>query len=337
MLTQVDETEFAVDAFMAFTLPVIRSFLEAEGLAYSGNKPELRARIEKSIENETLSLDALVRTLDELMPWSKQHAYLLAAPGRGVSKYKKTKSFLDILKASEVFDLLDAKIPLLLPEELTLSTIERDDGVLSAVAVRRRDYTTREPELDETDELESGEEYELRAFIPKVTRNIVSFSWHLSSGHACLRITELPGSDDYDDIREEFEQLIRPWLDISSFQIVDVSRAIKRLHELEEQNASEARSHGIEYRTVGGRRLSGHSSNKDDSVLGEAVVDDALKNVRGVGVARRSNFYWLSNSSGIERECHVIVLGDKRRVSFKANTTREAVQYVLRRVRELSA
>jgi len=73
---------------------------------------------------------------------------------------------------------------------------------------------------------------------------------------------------------------------------LDLRPVIKKLHELEETDNPETRSHGIYYRTLGGRKISAYSSNPRDSVLGEQAVDNALSGIRKHGgLGHIGNFY----------------------------------------------
>jgi hypothetical protein len=197
----------------------------------------------------------------------------------------------------------------------------------------------RDPELDEEAETEGGDPVELRAFVHHTSRGLTIFEWNAISNMATLQITELPSGTTYEDVREEFQALVSHWIDLSRFVDVSLHCAISRLHKLEEEGRPEARSHGIEYRTTQGRRLSGHSSTKDESVLGEAVIDNALQGIRHVGVGRTGNFYWLTQADNpsynnpLESECHVVIIGHRNRISFKANNSGEVVRYVLSRIR----
>lgn len=116
-----------------------------------------------------------------------------------------------------------------------------------------------------------------------------------------------------------------------------------KLHELEETGNSEARSHSIGYRTIGGRAVSAQSPTPRDSVLGEQALDNALSGIRRQGVGHIGNFYWLSsfmnpsNKNPLEKEVHTIIVGNKQRINFTTPNKKEDMEYVLSRVRALSS
>lgn len=81
----------------------------------------------------------------------------------------------------------------------------------------------------------------------------------------------------------------------------------RKLHEIEGKGEAEARSHGIQYQSPGGRRDAAHSPSPRHSVLGEAFIDNAMDNVRKDGVGHLGNFYWLPRKKpGHVATCEII-------------------------------
>jgi hypothetical protein len=338
----VDDSDFLLQSFMALTKPRIRKFLEEHDLALSGTKAAIRARIEDAVRSNSVSTDDLIRELDEVVPWSKQHVFLFNGPSQIPAAFQDARRFAAHLARHNVAHLLNAHVPLLLPSDLTLSSIELGNPRLRVLAVQRRDYTVREPDLDESAETDDGSTYELRAFLRGISRGLVVFEWNVVANNATLQITELPSESKYEEVCEQFANLVGPWLNMGMFAQVSIRKAISKLHELEESNTPEARSHGIQYRTPQGRTLIGRSSTSSESVLGEAFVDNALRTARKKGVGHQGNFYWLPSGNSaasrnpLDDELHVVLIGDKDRVSFKKHSTEPVIRYVLSRVRTLS-
>jgi hypothetical protein len=153
-----------------------------------------------------------------------------------------------------------------------------------------------------------------------------------------LQISQLPTGFDYGDVCNEFFELIENWFDRSMFTPVDLRPAIKALHALEETGKGETRSHGINYRTLQGRRIEGRSASASDPLLGEAPIDAALTAVRKAGVGHLGNFYWLPGPANpgtnpLQTECHVTVVASKYRVNFHTPNDEQTVRYVLSRIR----
>ncbi|MDH4188127.1 MAG: hypothetical protein OEV08_14140, partial [Nitrospira sp.] len=336
------ERQALIDFVLAFKKAHIQDFLAGVRLKRSGTKSELRDRIQDGLDEGELTYEQLVGFLDSVSPWGKQHVFLYAGPHGDLQLWKDPAYVLEKMKENDQGELFNAKLPLILPEELTLSSITHDGGRLRVTAVQKREYTERTPDLDEERHLLDGETISLRAYVHHQSRTIVAFEWNIEANTAMLQITQLLGDAHYSQVAEKFFALVSGWLDIKLFSDVDIRKAIRRLHELEGQGKAEARSHNIDYRTLLGRRLSAHSASPNDSVLGEAVIDQAMENVAKHGVAHLGNFYWLEGTkpgpvpNPLDGNVHVVIVGDMGRINFPTPNSEEVVRYVLRRVRALS-
>ncbi len=174
-------------------------------------------------------------------------------------------------------------MPLALPEKLTLSSIEHTPTSLRITAVERREGALREPELDKREEVEDSEII-YKAYIYKIVRGFTAFEWDLTSNQAFLQVTQLPSGQRYDEAATRFFELVAGILRTDDFTQIDLRHVIKRLHELEESGTPETRSHGMGYKTLQGRTLTGRSSSGSGALLGESVIDDAMASIRKVGV-----------------------------------------------------
>jgi hypothetical protein len=333
-----DEQSLIIADLLALKKEQIGDFLAGCNLPRSGTKEQLRARIESAIEDESLALDQIVHFLDSVIPWGKQHIYLFTGPDDDISHWRKTDWVSKLLKQHRLGKYLNAQLPLVLPEKMKVSSILHDPNRLRITAIKRRDWWERDTDYDDSSETEEGDEVELRAFVHRVTRSLVAFEWDLVSNVATLQISQLPTGFDYADVCTEFFELIEKWLDRSMFTPVDLRPAIKALHALEETGAGETRSHGINYRTLQGRRFEGRSASPSDPLLGEASIDAALSAVRKTGVGHLGNFYWLPGPANpganpLHSECHVIVVAFKHRVNFPTPNDEQTVRYVLSRIR----
>ena len=171
----------------------------------------------------------------------------------------------------------------------------------------------------------------------------MAFEWDLNANAAFLQVSQLPTRFRYEEVAEEFFKLISAWLDITRFSIVDLSPVIKKLHEREEAGAGETRSHGINYRTLEGRRIEGKSATPADPLLGDAAIDRALSAVRDSGVGHLGNFYWLPEPASapggnpLDAEIHVIIVGSDSRINFPTPNAEQTIRHVLSRIRSLSS
>lgn len=338
-----EELAQLVTDLLAMKKPQIQGFLELVEMPKSGTKAVIRERIEDALREGTLPPERIVRFLDDVTPWGKQHVYLYKGPIASFTEWKKTDWVAGRLKQHRLSKLLNAALPLALPDRMKVSSILHDGRKLRITAIKRREWYERSPDYDESKETVEGDAVELRAFVHRVMRSLVAFEWDLTANTALLQISQLPTGHSYEEVAQEFFDLIGGWLDISRFTIVDLRKPIQKLHKLEEDGAGEARSHGINYRTLEGRRLEGKSASPSDSLLGEVVIDAALAAIRQSGVAHLGNFYWLPNGATnpavnpLESEVHVIIIAQHNRISFPTPNSEYTVRYVLSRIRRYCA
>jgi hypothetical protein len=336
-----EEQQALIDFVLALRKSHIQDFLNQVELPKSGTKEDLRERLQEALDGGDLTYERLVDFLDSVSPWGKQHVFLYRGPGNDVQAWKDPDHVWGLLKQHRLGRLFNARLPLILPEKLTLSSVTHADGRLRVTAVEKRDYTERTPEHDEEKETESGDRITLKAHMHHLTRTLAAFEWDLNANVAMLQITQLQEDGDYEELAEQFTQLIKPWLDIKPFGAVDLRPVIRRLHEIEKNGQAETRSHGIDYRSLQGRRVSARSPNPRASVLGEAFIDDAMDSVRKNSVGHLGNFYWLADVkpgpavNPLTGEVHLIIVGAKSRVNFPTPNSEDVVRYVLHRMRAL--
>lgn len=338
-----EEREQVVEYFLSLRKAQVQEFLERHGLPTSGTKAELRSRIEQALSDGEINYEILVQALDSVVPWGKQHVQLYRGPRRVPGSWKDPTWVATHLKKHRLHYLLNAPLPLILPESLRLSSIVHAAERLRITAVEKREVWERDESLDQTSRTKDDQDVALRAYVRHVSRGTFAFEWNLISNNGFLQISQLPAHWKYDDAVIRFQSLTATLLDLSQFSLVSVGPVIKKLHELEAHGNPEARSHNIDYRTVQGRRLAAQSATARDSVLGEPVIDEALSEIRKQGVGRIGNFYWLpgvqqgSSPNPLADDLHVVLVAEGHRVNFKTPSSEEVVRYVLQRVRALGA
>jgi hypothetical protein len=208
-------------------------------------------------------------------------------------------------------------------------------------AVQKREYRERTPEHDEEKQA-NGERIFLKAYKDHQTRTLAAFEWDLNANVAMLQITQLQEDGDYEELAEQIASLVKPWLNLNQFVVVDLRPLIAKLHEMEKNDQAEIRSHGVDYRTLQGRRVSARSPDPRTSVSGEPVVDNAMEGIRKNSVGHLGNFYWLAakrpglGTNPLSGDVHLIIVGARSRINFPTPNTEDVVRYVLHRVRALS-
>lgn len=334
-----DEQALIITDLLALKKTQIGDFLSAHDLPKSGTKEELRARVEESLQAGVLTLPQIVQFLDDVIPWGKQHVYLYEGPRASIASWRKPEWVEKRLKKHHLGKYLNASLPIVLPEKMKVSSILHDANRLRITAIKRRDWWERDADYDDTATTEEGDDIELRAFVHRVTRSLVAFEWNLVANNAILQISQLPTGFDYQEVAEEFFELLDGWFDGTKFSLIDLRPPIKKLHELEESGNGETRSHGINYRTLQGRRFEGKSASPTDPLLGEASIDAAMSAVRKSGVGHLGNFYWLPTNGAnpvvnpLDEELHVIVFGFKNRINFPTPNDEQTIRHVLSRIR----
>lgn len=338
VLTDEEQAQLIAD-LLVLKKPQIQHFLEQCGIPKSGTKAEIRERIERAIARGELLSNRIVQFLDEVTPWGKQHVYLYDGPSNSIAEWRNRDWVQSHLKRHRLGKYLNASLPLALPEKMKISSILHTTGRLRVTAVKRRDWWERDPTYDSSMRTDGGEDVALRGYIHRVTRSLIGFEWDLRANTAFLQVSQLPAGIRYEEVAAEFFALIKDWLDVSRFSIVDLRPRIQRLHEIEERGGGETRSHSINYRTLEGRRLEGTSASPGDPLLGEPLIDAALAAVRRSGVGHLGNFYWLPTGASdsiacpLETEAHVIIVGFHNRISFPTPSGEQVIRYVLSRIR----
>ena len=284
----------------------------------------------------------VIDLLDSLAPWGKQHVFLFHGPHHDIQAWKDPDHVHALLKRHRTGRLFNARLPLILPDRLTLSSLMHTDSRLRITAVQKRDYRERAPEHDEQKEID-GERIFLDAYTGHLTRTLVAFEWDLNANVAMLQITQLQKDGDYENLAKEFSQLVHSWLQINQFGSVDLRPVIAKLHATALDDHTEVRPSGVDYRTLQGRRVLARSASPKTSVFGEIAVDNLLDEVRKNAVGHLGNFYWLPKvnrgliSNPLTDEVHVIIVGARSRVNFPTPNTEDVVRYVLQRVRALGS
>jgi hypothetical protein len=338
-----EEMRAIVDFVLALKKSQIHELLQSADLPKSGSKAEVRKRIQDALEDGRLTVDQLVAFLDTVMPWGKQHVFLFTGPRGDIRSWKDSQHVLGKLRERDLDYLFNSRLPLILPETLTLSSITHAGGRLRVTAVQKREYSERAPEHDHTKKTTNGDgEIILRAYVRHLSRTLVAFEWDLNANHAMLQITQLNQDTLYEEVASEFFKLVSGWLERTMFAPVDVRSAIPKLHKMVDNGKAEARFHGIDYRTLRGSRLSAKSPSPRDSVFADDVIDGAMAGVSRGCVGHMGNFYWLANSNGngtscpLMRDVHLFIVGDKHRINFPTPNSEAVVRYVLHRIRALS-
>jgi hypothetical protein len=338
-LTYTSEEQSKIfDYFKELKMDYIKNFLAQKNLHRTGTKDQLIDEIKEHVVQNRIHFSDLVNFLDLITPFGKQHVFLYNGNEHEVNNWRRPAYVRHSLEENNRLQFLSQKLPLILPSDLSLSSIEYHPGRdLKILAVQRRNFIERREDLDPP---RIGEDIELHAYKHQVLRGLIIFYWDLISNQARLQITQLPSRGNYEDVETAFGQLIHPWLFLNSFTKLNLRPSITQLRILEAE-MPEARSLDISLVSLGGRKISVKSPTSQDSTSGEEIVDEAVEHIRDIVVGHLGNFYWLPNTVNsrpgniLEDEVHTIIVGNKGRINFMTPNKKEDFEYVLSRVRSM--
>jgi len=321
-----DEIDRTIEYIFGHRKEALRGFLSSHALPVTGKKETMRARVVQELESGRIRADELIGLLDSIEGWGNQHIYLYEAPAGELTTWKSEAKVRKQLERAGIVNLFNRRRPLVLPEEPTLSSIEWTPSSIRFIWVEKREWELR---LGDLDTEEDGVIY--KAYRNQVARGITAFDWDLVSGHAALMIQRLPSGENYDEIRQAYEEQLEDVLTISNFERVAIRRGIRRI-----ESSSEALNRQIAHETKQGNTVSFTSKSRKRDVFSDP---DTKKSRNALGPNTASvlgNFYWLPKAPRLERNLHVKSYARDLRVGIFGECTEGEVKYVLSRVRHHS-
>lgn len=229
-----------VSHLIALRTDLINELLRRKKVPFSGlNKSELRSRVLEALNDGRLTVASITYYLDEVEPGGKQHVYLMrprADYNRDWRDHAAVRRRL--LRRADARDLIDATTPVLMPQELTLASVSFAGDEIIIRAVEARYYTHRDKQYDEAAESVEGFDIELRAYVRRVARSLVTLRWNTRTRHAALHITQATGvgldRDHYTKVRRRFAQEVMPWLDVGQFRDFSLGRVLNEIRTREQ-------------------------------------------------------------------------------------------------------
>jgi hypothetical protein len=337
----LEEQDLAVASMIRLSNPLILDFFHNCGIRKGTNKAEMKLRLVDALEAGFVSHADLYLYLNTIESWGRQHVILFDGPASSTDNWRDPAWVTDHVTRHGLSDYFNVTLPLALPTDLTLSSIEYTPAKLRITAVERREGVVREPELDREDAV-ADDTIIYRAYRYQVYRGLIAFEWDLVANHAFIQISQLPSGEKYEDATARFDALITHLFSLSDFPSICLRSVITRLHELEEQHIPEARSQGIAYKTLQGRTVEGRGSSGTAGLFGETIVDTTMASVRKVSVGHTGNFYWLPpdvnmpSDNPLTQDLHVTLIGDWRRINFPVFSPEPHIRYVLQRIRAIA-
>lgn len=338
-----EETQALLSHVLSLRQDFINDLLRGKVPFAGRKKAELRGQLKQGLEEGALSVEDVLRFLEEREPAGKQHVFLYRAKGSLNDEWRSTEAVRQAIKEAGYEELLDAELPVAMPERLALSSIVVDEDKVEIIAVEARRYTEHVEDLDQFGEDDEGTEIEWRAFAHRVARSTVRLRWDLSTRGVELHITQATEKgtvrDYYDEVVQRFSEQIGPFLDFANFQPIDMHKVLHELASLEQGPNPLTRSRETSFESPGGSNVRARSSSHAASVYQEHVVRQALNPVDTPTSGQGGNLYWLqaaTQGGALDDDLHTVIIAHDSRIHFMRPSSVEAIAYVLGQVRSFS-
>ena len=314
--------EKLLDMLLVHRLSWVQDFLHRRQLPFSGDRHRLRERITGHVDAGNLTLGDFVGLLEEIEGWGNQHIYLYTMDNALLRTLADEGNVRETLGRSRCAKLFNRRLPLVLPDKLTLSSVFWTPQRLRFVWVEKRTWRERLPDEDRT---EGDVEYD--AYCRKESRGLVAFDCDLVAGGAELLIQRLPSGNRYFDQKQRFEKELEQFLDLSHLQEFRISAGIRKIDE-----AKEIRKRSTQLQTPQGSRIVLTSKSRTEDTYRDPTVRKARDAVGRNAAGRLGNFYWPSNN-GHPRDIHVKLYAQDQRVGVFGECSQDEVRHVLSGVR----
>jgi hypothetical protein len=347
--TQISDEELdeLVSHVLGLRTDFVRKLLADAGVSPADrnqNRIALRGVLRGGLADGTIDVADVVRFLDVQEPGGKQHVFVLRPRKVYNDRWKDLASVRRRLRRREaVRDLIDADLPLVMPDGLTLSSVRLlDGGIIEVVGVEARSYFDRDDRYDDETTSDDGLPVELRAYVQRVARSTVLLRWDVAHRHAALHITQATSRgvsrSHYRDVYERFAREVSGWLDMDKFREVNLYKVVQGLRDRERdaQQVSWTRSRRGRWETDDGGEIEAISAGIDASIYDDDRVAAAVEEVADDASGRNGNFYWLPrDGTPVSDELHLTVIPSDSRINFMIPSSPEAVAHVLQQVRSL--
>lgn len=317
-----DEIPDVLDLLFKHRLAVVQAFLKSKGEPFSGTRSRVRDRVNKCLDGKKVRGCELVELLDKIAGWGNQHIFLYKSPAPLIERWNTEAKARGILRACGKEELLNKRLPLVLPVNPRLSAVEWTPDAVRFIWIEKREWRERLPDEDY-----KAADIEFTAHRVNRARGLIAFDWDLVSGHAALLIQRLPSGNMYGEAKVSYEAELEPLVKISKFGAVYVSPAILRL-----EKSGEVRHRHLEHATERGAKISFQSRHRAVGAFDDPALKKAREALGDRLAGQHGNFYWpLPNANG--REIHVKLYAKEQRLGIFGECIAQEVRHVLGRIR----
>jgi hypothetical protein len=294
------------------------------GLPGSGTKADQAKMLQVAVDQGRLTPDRLVEFLDEIQAWGNQRVFLFRAPGAVVLRWRSEAYVRAALTIAKMEHLLNSRRTIFLPESATVSSITLTDVLFTITWVQARHWFEKVGER-----YEDGGDRREKTEMKRTTRALFSFELDLESGVAMIRVPQLSGRPDYEDLKDNVVSWLARFLDVAAFEVVDPSPAIEGLQKQPDITVRKAG-----YRDSRDGRISLASADSESDVFDspEAVL---IKSALADSPPKTGSFY-LEPNGEFDRRLHFLVDGGEKSITISGQQTEEEVRHVLGRIQRLS-
>lgn len=320
--SSLSDAEKLLDLLLMHRMSWVQAFLRERELPFSGERQRLRTRLCAYVADGSVTVDDLVGLLEEIEGWGNQHIYLYTLDDTLLRTLENETKVREALGRSRCSKLFNRRLPLVLPDKLTLSSVFWTRQRLRFVWVEKRTWRER---LREEDRKDGDMEYD--AYRRKESRGLVAFDCDLVAGNAELLIQRLPSGNRYLEQKQRFEKELQQFVDLSHLQEFRISAGIRKIDE-----AKNIRKRSTQLQTPQGSRIVLTSKSRTEDAYRDPTIRRAREAVGHNAAGRLGNFYWPAHNGQL-REIHVKLYAQDQRIGIFGECSQEEVKNVLSSVR----
>lgn len=334
-----EERNLLLDYALAQKKDYLQAYLRKRDLAFSGTKEILKGRILDHIKEYKLSYEEIADFLDTVEGWGDQSVYLYEVPAGTISLWRSKPQMLrNKLSAHNLEKLINQKVPVLLPAEISLSSIILTENKLQFQWVQKHEWFQRDSTLDK-----DSDDIRIRGWRRHLERLITRFEIDLKNGEGHLTIpavgseaitnsdgTKLTAHSRYQALRDEFETILEPWLGISSFSKITLKKAIEKL-----ETSKEVIRKRIPFLTPEGMLFELSSTIQDKDVFADYRSEKVRGQIPNDSPGQGGSYKWIE-CDHLKKRVSVKLHGQEQRISFLNQCDESEVRYVLSRIRDLA-
>ncbi len=322
-----EEINLVLDYLLDHRMQFTKDFLRNRDLPFSGTKAKLRERLTAYLSAGKVDYGELVSLLNAIEGWGNQHVYFYHGNNHLLSFWQNLDTARNYLISidPELVNILNRPIPLVLPDETTLSSIEWTPTRLRLVWIERREWNERVEEED----IRKGDML-WQAYRVKTSRGLVAFDWHFLTNDAMLMIHTLPSGSHYRRIRATFEDKLNVLVHLDQFDPLRVAECVHRI-----KRSDEVRRRHLEFRTVHSGTVKLTSSDTSHDTLEDPVLERTHGALESETAGLVGHLYW-KRGDGLSEEVNCKIYGaddQDQRVSITGEHREQDVRYVLSRIR----